>query len=154
MKTSERKIIRTELLEKEKAILHSSNCWVTSRALFGAHSSPRQQLMNAQAAPPACSSASCKDAHLETGHNLLLDRRSSIFINQKSPHFVLLLPAVQITHPQVLSILSLTVQERWASNAATLPALSWGICPAKPKAGNLQLRFEQFTQKILETQKV
>lgn len=51
VKTLERKIIRTEQLKKEKVILHGTNCWVSSRALFGAHSSPRQELMNSHQSP-------------------------------------------------------------------------------------------------------
>lgn len=68
VKIFERKIVRIEQLKKEK----KSSCmaptvgWTAERAQFGAHSSPRQELMNSQAAPPACSSASCKDAHLQS----------------------------------------------------------------------------------------
>lgn len=68
------------------------------------------------------------------GYNLLLDRRSSIVINQKSPHFVLL-HALQTICPQVLSISSPTVS--WMlyletpSNASTLPALSQGFFIAR-----------------------
>lgn len=129
----ERKIIRTEQLKKEKVTLHGTKCWVTSRALFGAHSSPWQEFMNSQGVPSACSSASCKDAHLQS-RTLLAARRSSIFIKQKSPHFVLLLPAVQITHPQFYQSCHSLSQECWSSNAAALPALSWGICTARAQS--------------------
>lgn len=64
------------------------------------------------------------------GYNLLLDRRSSIFINQKSPHFVLL-SAVQIIRLWVLSIPSPAVlwppYLQTPRTASILPAFSWGI---------------------------
>lgn len=45
--------------------MHDTNCWVTSRALFGACSSPRHELIIHKQCP-VCSSASHKDAHLQS----------------------------------------------------------------------------------------
>lgn len=85
------------------------------------------------------------------GYNLLLDRRSSIFINQKSPHFVLL-SAVQIIRLWVLSIPSPAVlwppYLQTPRTASILPAFSWGIFRGRAQS------WEQRKQKMLERQKV
>lgn len=93
--------------------MHDTNCWVTSRA----HSSPRHRLMNSQADPLSAAQPLTKMLICRAGYNLLLGRRGSIFINQKSPHSVLL-PAVQILCPRVLSIPS--------------PAVPWTLYLAMP----------------------
>lgn len=70
------------------------------------------------------------------GHNVLIDRRSSTFISQKSPHFVLLLPAAQITHPRVLSIPSLTVPGTLSPEGTNTPSPQLGHSHSQsPKLG-------------------
>lgn len=128
-----RKISRTKQ-PKKSVILHGTNCWVTSRALFGARSSPRRGLMNSQAVPLPAAQPLTKMLICRAGYDLLFDRRSSIFINQKSPHFVLL-PAVQIICPRVLSIPSPAgswmLYLETPRNAPTVPALSRGASIAR-----------------------
>lgn len=97
-----REIIRAKELKKATSILHDTNCWVTSRALCRALLSPRHKLMASQAVPVSAAQPLTKMLVCRAGYNLLLDRRSSIFISQKSSQFVLL-PAVQIICPEVLS---------------------------------------------------
>lgn len=75
-----------------------TNCWVTS-GLENTHHPDRNWWIHRQsAAQPLPKTLVCR-----AGFNLLLDRGSSIFINQKSPHSALLF-AVQIICLWVLSM--------------------------------------------------